>query len=107
MAEQLGNFILEPPEPGRDWKLYEFWHEATVAYNHAYLNHQPGQAPKPDSLVEPKPAHGPGTVNGVRPTRTRPFDLHTVKGVVELVATVLTIISLVAGFVAWLLSQKS
>jgi hypothetical protein len=107
IAEQPGNFILEPPESGIDWKSYKFWHEATVGYNRAYLNHQLGQVPKPDPLVEPKPAHGVGNVTGVRPTRTGPFDLHTVKGVVELVAAVLTIISLVAGFVAWLLSQKS
>jgi hypothetical protein len=107
MAEQPGNFILEPPESGKDWELYKFWHEATVAYNRAYLTHQPGQVPKPDPLVEPKPAHGPRTVAEVRPTRTGAFDLHTFKGVVELVAAVLTIISLVAGFAAWLLSQKS
>lgn len=38
MAEQPGNYNLEPPETGKGWKDFEFWHKATVQYNQIYLD---------------------------------------------------------------------
>ena len=38
MAEQPGNYNLEPPESGRDLKDVEFWHKTTIHYNKIYLD---------------------------------------------------------------------
>jgi hypothetical protein len=37
MAELPGNYNLKPPESGRDWKDFEFWHKTTRLLNDGYL----------------------------------------------------------------------
>ena len=39
MAEQPGNYNLEPPESGRDLKDFEFWYKTTIQYNNTYLTY--------------------------------------------------------------------
>jgi hypothetical protein len=38
MAEQPGNYNLEPPESRMRLEDVEFWHKATIQYNQLYLN---------------------------------------------------------------------